>query len=165
MAKVCVISASPRTDGRCFSFAEEIFNDSIKHYPDQEHFFVSLADLDIQGCVGCNACKSGEHTCKFGQDDVQDIIDCIDECELLEIVSPIYFAGLPSQFKALLDRLQPKYWKNTRHSGEPRDAFIHLIGDGGDPYGADGAILTLKSALDVAGFYILDTDVYLGKEK
>lgn len=163
MAKICVISASPRVNGKSIALAEDIFNDAIENFRDEEHFFISLADMYIEGCTGCDVCKNEGHVCKIEDDDASDIIDCIKSCDVLEIVSPIYFAGVPSQFKALLDRFQPMYWANIRNTEEKRPAFIHLVGDGGDKYGYDGAVLTLKSALSVAGFEIKDIDIQISK--
>ena len=73
-------------------------------------------------------------------------------------MTPIYFAGLPSQTKAVLDRLQPLYWRYREciESGEPlppkRPLSLFVVGDGGDPHGYAPLEASVTSAMAIAGF-------------
>lgn len=100
------------------------------------------------------AVADGAPMCVIG-DDMQEVYPLIDAADELVVVSPVYFAGAPSQLKALLDRLQPYFWTDARN-GAKRPATLHVVGEGGDPHGFDALITVVKSALSVAGFR-LDT--------
>ncbi|WP_165247940.1 flavodoxin family protein [Adlercreutzia sp. ZJ141] len=108
----------------------------------------TCAHVDADGAI------DGAPVCVIG-DDMQEIYPLIDAADELVVVSPVYFAGAPSQLKALLDRLQPYFWTNAR-KGVKRPATLHVVGEGGDPHGFDALITVVKSALAVAGFR-LDT--------
>jgi multimeric flavodoxin WrbA len=88
-------------------------------------------------------------------------MEALDEADELHVVSPVYFAGPPSQFKALLDRLQPHYWKNTRTLPK-RPAYLHVVGEGGDPHGFEPLVTICRSALSVAGFTLETVTPYIG---
>ena len=159
MGRITILCGSPREKGKSLDFANELFEQTIGKNPELEVTLISIADMDISGCVGCNGCKES-FQCVI-EDDVQDILECVRESEEVTIASPIYMAGVPSQLKALLDRFQPFFWEGVRHVGERKKAFLHLFGEGNDPYGADGAILSLKSALHVAGFEVEDVELHI----
>ncbi|WP_165043868.1 flavodoxin family protein [Adlercreutzia sp. ZJ138] len=113
-----------------------------------------------EACARCDADSVADNdadstpACVIG-DDMQEVYPLIDAADELVVVSPVYFAGAPSQLKALLDRLQPYFWTNAR-KGVKRPATLHVVGEGGDPHGFDALITVVKSALAVAGFR-LDT--------
>ena len=144
-----VVCGSPRVHGRCAAIAREVVDRLTAAYPGDRVEYVSIASCDIHGCIGCDHCReSGE--CVF-RDDMARVMQVIDAATELHLVSPVYFAGPPSQLKALLDRLQPHYWKGTR-SLPKRPAHLHVVGDGGDPHGFDPLVTICRSALAVAGF-------------
>lgn len=153
-----IICGSPRDDGRCMAFAEGLFEEAIANEPDAEHALISVADMDIEGCFGCNGCKESNE-CVI-DDDMLDVLYYVKHTNEIQIVSPIYMAGVPSQFKALLDRLQPLFWTDARHAKLKR-AEVHLFGDGHDPFGAEGAINSIKSALLVAGFEVAEVELHV----
>lgn len=84
-------------------------------------------------------------------DDMDFIHDSMAASVELYVVSPIYFAGVPSQMKAVLDRMQPLFFTRDA-SKSKRKASLVLVGSGGDPHGFDPAVVTTRSALAVAGF-------------
>ncbi len=46
------------------------------------------------------------------EDDMQDIYDLLDEADAIILSSPIFFYGLTSQLKALIDRAQAMWCRN-----------------------------------------------------
>lgn len=158
--KKTIICGSPRLNGKSSVIAEELFNQAISANPECEFAFVAIADMIIGGCNGCDGCKS-DFQCVIN-DDMEIIKDYIENSDELEIVTPIYMAGVPSQFKAVLDRLQPFFWKGNRHN-EKKPAILHVIGEGNDPFGYEAAVLTVKSALYVAGFEVCKIEAHIGK--
>lgn len=119
---------------------------------------LAASELDIGGCRGDNACaKTGE--CRF-RDDMDDVYAELDSADAVAIGTPVFFATVPSQMKALYDRMQP-YWVRRYLLHEParepkRPGVLLLSGGGGDPFGSECAVTTTRSAMNVAGVEIID---------
>lgn len=65
---------------------------------------ISICDLHIAGCTGCNACAySGECIIK---DDMQTVYRQLGEADVIILASPLYFMGVGGQLKLLVDRCQ-----------------------------------------------------------
>ncbi len=156
--KKTIICGSPRLNGKSYKIADRLFSNAINKDPRSEFAFVTIVDMVIEGCDGCDECKS-DFECVI-EDDMEIIYDYIENSEELEIVVPIYMAGVPAQFKTVLDRLQPYFWKGNRKVKLKR-ATLHLVGEGHDPFGFEGAVLTVKSALYVAGFEVCDIEKHI----
>ncbi len=118
---------------------------------------MSVASTPIQPCTGCDQCRdeadepihvfqegdpllpcetvveSGAlfHPCVI-DDDMNEVRKHLDAADELIVVCPVYFAGVPAQMKALLDRLQPYYYTDLR-TRPKRPAVIHVVGAGGHP--------------------------------
>ena len=171
-----IIVGSPRTNGRSAHLANMLFETCIEECPDDELALAPVSTLNVAGCTGCNACRDniaklvelGEEAldddfapCAI-DDDMQEIYELIDAADEITVVSPVYFAGPPSQLKALLDRLQPYYWTNAR-AEEKRPAVLHVVGEGGDPHGFSALVSCVRSALAVAGFRLETVFDWVGK--
>ena len=91
---------------------------------------VSLSALDFKPCNGCNAClEDGE--CVIS-DDLQRLYELFDRAEVVIVASPIYFSGLSTLTKMMIDRCQC-LWARREVLGRPHDrhkgAFIAVGGD------------------------------------
>lgn len=171
-----IIVGSPRTDGRSAHLANMLFETCIEECPDDELALAPVSTLDVGGCTGCDACRDNiAKLAELGEeaidddfapcvidDDMQEIYELIDSADEITVVSPVYFAGPPSQLKALLDRLQPYYWTNARVE-EKRPAVLHVVGEGGDPHGFSALVSIVRSALAVAGFRLETVFDWVGK--
>lgn len=70
---------------------------------------ICIDDFSFGFCRGCRTCHS---TAKCVQsDDVDKIVDHLDWADIILSVSPSYWADVPAQFKAFIDRCTP--WCNT----------------------------------------------------
>ena len=171
-----IIVGSPRTNGRSAHLANMLFETCIEECPDDELALAPVSTLNVAGCTGCDACRGniaklvelGEEAldddfapCAI-DDDMQEIYELIDAADEITVVSPVYFAGPPSQLKALLDRLQPYYWTNAR-AEEKRPAVLHVVGEGGDPHGFSALVSIVRSALAVAGFRLETVFDWVGR--
>lgn len=171
-----IIVGSPRTNGGSAHLANMLFETCIEECPDDELALAPVSTLNVAGCTGCDACRGniaklvelGEEAldddfapCAI-DDDMQEIYELIDAADEITVVSPVYFAGPPSQLKALLDRLQPYYWTNAR-AEEKRPAVLHVVGEGGDPHGFSALVSIVRSALAVAGFRLETVFDWVGK--
>lgn len=177
-----VLVGSPRENGRCAHLADAIFNACMEDCPEDGVSLVSVAGLEVAPCIGCDACKralapdeegylappevddplrqmplvfksnASAHQC-FRADGMRDVRLHLDAANRLILVAPLYFAGAPAQLKAVFDRLQPYYWSDIRSRTKKRRAFeLHVVGEGGNPYGFEPLVVTARSALGVAGF-------------
>ncbi|MDO4289799.1 MAG: flavodoxin family protein [Eggerthellaceae bacterium] len=173
-----IVVGSPRPDGRSAHLADELFNACIEECPDDGVSIVSVASIEVGPCRGCDACRAATeapselpadddtlaiaaqvahsdalaHRCVI-HDDMTEVRKHLDAADELIVVSPVYFASVPAQFKALLDRLQPYFWSNLRE-GVKRPCVLHVVGEGGDPHGFEPLVGTVRSALACAGFEV-----------
>ena len=171
-----IIVGSPRTGSRSAHLANMLFETCIEECPDDELALAPVSTLNVAGCTGCDACRGNiAKLVEFGEealdddfapcaidDDMQEIYELIDAADEITVVSPVYFAGPPSQLKALLDRLQPYYWTNAR-AEEKRPAVLHVVGEGGDPHGFSALVSIVRSALAVAGFRLETVFDWVGR--
>lgn len=107
MLKVVGIYGSPRKGGN----TDLLLDSALKGC--QERGFevkrVYVRDLHIKGCSGCDGCaKTGICVVK---DDMQDIYMLLDDADVIILSSPIFFYGVTSQLKALIDRGQAMWWR------------------------------------------------------
>lgn len=177
-----IIVGSPRPNGRSATLANEIFEACIDECPEDGVSVVAVSSVDVGPCVGCDACKrelakdddaypsipekgdplaqcnvvfrsdASAHQCVI-DDEMAEVRKHIDAADELIVVSPVYFAGVPAQLKALLDRMQPYFRSNLRERSKGRrPCTLHLVRDGGDPHGFAPAVGVVRSAFGVAGF-------------
>ena len=66
---------------------------------------VSVADYQVNPCIGCNTCFTKEnHEC-FQKDDMELIYKKMMDADVIVAASPVYFYGISAQLKAIVDRL------------------------------------------------------------
>lgn len=97
--KTLLLNASPKKNGA----TQEILWTMREVVPEAE--LLCLGDYDIQYCLGCKACYTA-HAC-VRRDDMRRLIEQIDEAGQLVIAAPSYWADVPGQFKAFIDRCTP----------------------------------------------------------
>ncbi len=101
-----VINCSPVRRGATAEIVK-IVSESLR----EKHTVRSICidDYRFSFCKGCRSCH---HTAKCIQhDDVDQIIDEFEWADLIVSVAPSYWADIPGQFKAFIDRCTP--WCNT----------------------------------------------------
>ena len=158
MANWVILVGSPYDQGKCSNAATRIA-DALRELGSHVELF-SCARITVHGCIGCDRCKEN-FTCIYS-DDLARISSALDTADAVLVVSPIYFAGVPSQFKAVLDRFQPYFWKRQQQieQGRPlppkRALYVALVGEGGDPYGTAPAQAQVASPFALADFSVVD---------
>lgn len=151
MHKIIGILGSPREGGNSETLLDAALEEARSAGAETEK--IRLCDLSISGCTECEDCyATGE--CSIG-DDMAKLYQAIEQADRILLASPIFFMGLPSQPKAMIDRTQC-YWalkyllkenfpykgNNTRYG-----AYIGVGGTRGERL-FDGTILTLKYFFD-----------------
>lgn len=149
MTDELIICLSPRNTGRSAYLARALEAKKAAEGVFVKTFF--LGNHPVDPCEACDACKE-DYTCII-DDGMQTLYPLMDAASRISIISPVYFSGPPAQVKAVLDRMQPYYWKQVKEGvWEKRDADLFVIGGGGDPHGFEPLIGCMRSALAVAGF-------------
>lgn len=183
-----IVVGSPRVDGRSAHLADQLLYACIEECPEDVVSIVSVASTDVRPCCGCDACarasepadeepmeegdpltphpliaesNASQYRCVI-DDDMAEVRKHLDAADELIVVSPVYFAGPPAQFKALLDRLQP-YWRSDVRMRGKRPMILHVVGEGGDPHGYDPLVGSVRSAFSVAGFELVSIFDWVGK--
>lgn len=144
-----IICGSPQPNGKCAHAAGHLRDALQERFPHDRVDLLSVGDLNVSPCVGCNACLSNGR-CVI-DDGMSDVLDLLGSTGHLYVVCPVYFAGPPSQMKALLDRFQPLFSSYDPKVAK-RPARLMVVGQGGDPYGFAPLEAIMRSALAVAGF-------------
>ena len=102
MSKIVVLVGSMRKGGNTDLLARS-FVEGARKNNDVE--VVSVADVRVNPCRGCNACYSSEGNLCIQKDDMSGIYAKLAGADVLVIASPVYFYGITSQLKAIIDRL------------------------------------------------------------
>lgn len=117
-----VINCSPVKTGATAAIAGMIAEQLAGKYKTRT---VCIDDYSFAFCRGCRSCHSTAE-CVM-QDDVPLLIGELELADIIVAVSPSYWADVPGQFKAFIDRCTP--WCNTH---EPHA----VIGSGKRGYAA-----------------------------
>lgn len=126
--KIFAILGSPRKGN-----SESLLNEALKHCDKNTHeiTIINPCHLPISGCTACDGCKdTGE--CII-QDDMTEVYPFLKEAHRIIIASPIFFFGIPGQFKLLIDRCQCLWYekyvlKKTPSQEFKRKALLMLVG-------------------------------------
>lgn len=134
MKKVLAIMAGPRKRYNT-DFVLDTFIEGIEESGDVKIEKIYLSDMKIGHCIGCTFC-SRMGKC-FQNDDMQPLYDKFNESEGIILASPIYFDGISSFGKTMIDRCQV-YWSSKyvlKKSAIDREKkrFGALIAVGGAP--------------------------------
>ena len=98
---ILILSGSPRKGGNTELLVEAFVRGASEHHQVE---MVSVRDVKVNPCLGCNACfKNESHICAQ-KDDMSVIYEKMNQADMLVIASPVYFYGISAQLKAVIDR-------------------------------------------------------------
>lgn len=95
---------------------------------------VCIDDYEFSFCKGCRSCHTTAECVQ--QDDVDELMREFEQADVIVSVSPSYWADVPGQFKAFIDRCTP--WCNTH---EPHKTI---------PSGKKGYAIALRTGPNIA---------------
>ncbi len=110
MQHILSLIGSPRKKGNTAIMASKLISHFDKNTFKNETVF--LGEMNIDPCIDCRACKTGDLLCPI-PDDMQEIYRLMDRSNLLVFGTPIYWYTPSAQMKLLIDRLRP-YYKNVK---------------------------------------------------
>ena len=105
---------------------------------------ISVADYDVNPCIGCNSCFTREGNKCFQNDDMLQIYEKLKNADIVVIASPVYFYGISAQLKAIVDRLHTPM-RNTFHI---KKLGLLLVGAAELPNLFDPVIMQYQMVLD-----------------
>jgi multimeric flavodoxin WrbA len=100
--KVVGINGSPRKNGNTEIMIKAVFNVLEKQGIETE--LIQLKG-PIRGCTACGGCGSKKNgRCVIENDGINEIIEKMKDADGLILGSPVYFADVTAEMKALIDR-------------------------------------------------------------
>lgn len=100
--KITVITGSPRKNGNSFAMTEAFISAAEKIGHSVTRFDAAM--LNIGGCHACEACFKHGNACSFN-DDFNSIAKAVAEADDIVFTFPVYWYSIPSQLKAVIDKL------------------------------------------------------------
>jgi multimeric flavodoxin WrbA len=104
--KVLGISGSMRKDGNTTDLVNIILDRC--HVDGIKTEFISLSGKKIHPCLGCEKCKE-KKWCVIENDDWDDVIKKVLDCDVLIIGSPTYYYDVCGHLKNFIDRTYSLY--------------------------------------------------------
>ncbi len=101
--KVVAVNGSPRRDGNTAMLVETAFESLRAAGVGCEQ--VSLAGEIVGGCTACGVCRKAADRQCHGRDDFgNEVIAKLDAADGILLASPVYFADITPELKAIIDR-------------------------------------------------------------
>lgn len=103
MKNIVVLIGSPRKNGNTDILAKSFIEGAESAGNSVTTIYVR--ELNIHSCIGCNGCyRSETNKCVF-DDDMVKCYEILSKADVIVTATPIYFYGVSSQLKCLIDRL------------------------------------------------------------
>ena len=100
--KIVVITGSPRKNGNSFAMVDAFIQAAKAKGHTVTRF--DAADKKLDGCHACETCFKTGKACSF-DDDFNTIAPAILEADAVAFATPVYWYSIPSQIKAVIDKL------------------------------------------------------------
>ncbi len=100
--KVVAINGSPRRDGNTAILIKEVFKILETHGIETE--LIQLGNKPVHGCTACMKCRETQDgKCHIKNDHLNLCLQKMVEADGIIIGSPVYFADVTTEIKALID--------------------------------------------------------------
>lgn len=137
--KVIGFNGSPRKGGNTQALVEAVLRGAANK--GAETRLVNLRELNMKGCLGCDACKDDLGTC-VQKDDLSPLLQEMKECDAIVLGTPVYWFHVSAQFKTLIDRFYCFFgWEPDPDTGEMKEIYAF-------PKGKKFVILTSRGDVE-----------------
>lgn len=122
MIRIVGVSGSPRKGGNTDQCLQESLRAVSQNCAAK---FVSLANLEIAECDGCDRCKregTRKLPCPPHDDDMTSLYDEIASADGFIFASPVYYGSVTGTMKTFMDRFLP-FYDDTESRSELRGAL------------------------------------------
>ena len=119
---------------------------------------ISLNKMEVNGCIGCNACRYGKACVQ--KDDFNDLVPKIKKSNLIVFASPLLFWTLSTKIKAFIERFyciaeedpNPPYGRYEKYP--VKDAALLMTSADDSSWTYEQAVLYYKFAIiNYIGFH------------
>jgi multimeric flavodoxin WrbA len=150
MKDIAALYFSPRVRGNSDLLLDEFLRGASEAGVGAKRIY--SRKLNVQACAECGGCdETGECVLR---DDMDDIYPILIEAEKIVVVAPIFFYGLPSDGKAIVDRSQA-LWNRIKLKPELKRpqgrGFFLGVGATKGKNLFEGTILCIKYFMDALG--------------
>lgn len=102
MSKVVAFNGSPRPKGNTSLLIQEVF--SVLEENGIQTEMVQIGNKNVHGCTACGKCREIQDAqCHIKNDLLNKCIAKMIEADAILLGSPVYFADITSEMKALID--------------------------------------------------------------
>lgn len=141
--KVLAVVGSPRKRGNTDLLVDEVIRGAREAGAAVEKVF--LADLTIEPCDGCDACRKTSRC--VHRDDMVALYEALFECDVWILGTPVYWWGPSAQLKAFIDRWY-LFGDTGRHRVEGKRAALVAAFADDDPATARHLVGMLHDAFE-----------------
>ena len=103
-----IINCSPVRTGATAEIARIVSDSLSERYSVRN---ICIDDYSFKFCKGCRACHDTAQCVMSDADVIKNIMGEFESADVIVSVAPSYWADIPGQFKAFIDRCTP--WCNT----------------------------------------------------
>lgn len=100
--KILVITGSPRRKGNSFAMTDAFVKAAEERGHSVKRFDAAM--MKLGGCHACETCYRTGKACSY-DDDFNTIAPDILEADAIVFTMPVYWYSIPSQIKAVIDRI------------------------------------------------------------
>jgi multimeric flavodoxin WrbA len=101
--KVVAFNGSARKEGNTAALVNKVFSQLEKEGVATE--LVELAGRKVRGCIACMKCfENRDRLCNVRNDYINECIEKMDQADGVILASPVYFADVSPELKAVIDR-------------------------------------------------------------
>ena len=141
MNNILILVGSVRKNGNTARLAQS-FAEGAEEHNNVE--IVSVADYNVNPCIGCNSCFTREGNQCFQNDDMVRIYEKLRNADIVVVTSPVCFNGISAQLKAVVDRLHTP----MRNTFRIKKLGLLLVGAAELPNLFDPIIMHYQMVLD-----------------
>ncbi|MDE6797269.1 MAG: flavodoxin family protein [Ruminococcus sp.] len=148
--KILVITGSPHKHGTTNVLAENFIRGAEESGHEVCRF--DSAFMNVHPCIACEKCHNTNTGCAF-KDDMEKINPEILSADMIVFVTPIYYYGMTSQIRAVIDRF---YANDALIHGNKKTALMVTMADDVKKT-ATGAVASFEGMADYLGWEIVGT--------
>lgn len=105
--KILLLNGSPRINGNTGTALNHIIKGIQFNVQEAQIDLFNVADLELRGCTNCDSCRKNDGNCVM-PDDSFKIVQKIVDADIVILGTPVYYWGITSQLKTIIDKLYSK---------------------------------------------------------
>jgi multimeric flavodoxin WrbA len=153
--KILIINGSPRKNGNTAITAGWVAEGAESEGASVKIVVAARLKYKTAGCCSCYSCQVSQQFRCVILDDATDVVASFPDYDLVVFASPVYFFGLSSQIKMIIDRMVSLFkfcdGKTIHNLQKVNFAFVSTCGGGLDDSGIKLVDETIKNIVHFIG--------------